>query len=151
MFIISASGIQIWREFKFGDVLTIRQTAKLKSPPNFPAIRYIHSSNCINFSTLLLSQTNPWVHGWELSNVSMKCISSLVPRLLHHFLGQAGVHPGVCSKIVHKAMVRPPNRTCLRFELAHPLLQAESSSVQAYNQKQIHHFSIPIFLPPSSS
>ena len=112
---------------------------------------YIHSSNCINFSTLLLSQTNPWVHGWELSNVSMKCISSLVPRFLYHFLGQARVHPGVCSKIVHKAMVRAPNHTCFRFELAHPLLQAESFSVQAYNQKQIHHFSIPVFLPPSSS
>ena len=37
MFIISAD--LIWQEFKFGDVLTIRQTAKLKSPPNFPAIR----------------------------------------------------------------------------------------------------------------
>ena len=26
--------------FKFGDVLMIRQTAKLKFPPNFPAVRY---------------------------------------------------------------------------------------------------------------
>ena len=43
MFIISAD--LIWREFKFGDVLTIRQTAKLKSPPNFPAIRYTPNNN----------------------------------------------------------------------------------------------------------
>ena len=27
--------IQIWREFKFGDVLMIRQTAKLKVPAKF--------------------------------------------------------------------------------------------------------------------
>ena len=30
--------------FKFGDVLMIRQTTKLKSPPNFPAIRYSNTS-----------------------------------------------------------------------------------------------------------
>ena len=30
-----------WLEFKFGDVLMIHQTAKLKSPPNFPAIWYL--------------------------------------------------------------------------------------------------------------
>ena len=28
-------------DFKFDDVLTIRQTAKLKSLPNFPTIRYM--------------------------------------------------------------------------------------------------------------
>ena len=39
MFIISTN--LIWREFKFGNVLTIHQTAKLKSLPNFPAIWYI--------------------------------------------------------------------------------------------------------------
>ena len=31
--------VHYWQGFKFGDVLTIRQTTKLKSSPNFPTIR----------------------------------------------------------------------------------------------------------------
>ena len=34
--------VYYWRGFKFGDVLTIRQTAKLKSSANFPAIRSVN-------------------------------------------------------------------------------------------------------------
>ena len=50
------------RGFKFGGVLTIRQTAKLKSPPNFPAIRYIK----LFHSTAL--------HGVHFRDYSIVCI-----------------------------------------------------------------------------
>ena len=46
--------VYYWRGCKFGDVRSIRQTAKLKSSPNFPAIRY--NGYCISTSPLYNSQ-----------------------------------------------------------------------------------------------
>ena len=40
--------VYYWRGFTFGDIRSIRQTAKLNSSTNFPAIRYAHT-HCISY------------------------------------------------------------------------------------------------------
>ena len=70
------------------------------------------------------SCTRPWC---SLSLITVTVFGTLI----HHSLGQARVHSGVCSKIVHKAMVRSLNRTYLiLLNLGSALLACTSSTTR---------------------